>query len=58
MIVIGNERIIRLGVSVTYDCSAAANRVLDKWNFSLSVNRSNACFVNLRHASNVNPGKV
>ena len=30
MIVIGNKRIIRLGVSVTYDTNAAANRLLDK----------------------------
>ena len=29
VIVFGNKRIIRLGVSVTYD-AAAANRVLDK----------------------------
>ena len=30
MVVIGNERIIRLGMSVTYDANGAANRVLDK----------------------------
>ena len=30
MIVIGKKRIIRFGVSVTYDANPAANRVLDK----------------------------
>ena len=33
MIVIGNKRIIRLGVSMTYDANAAAYRVLDKKEF-------------------------
>ena len=30
MIVIGNERIVRFGVPVTYDANSGANRILDK----------------------------
>ena len=30
MVVIGNERIIRLGVPVTHDANSDTNRVLDK----------------------------
>ena len=58
MIVIGNKRIIRFGVPVTYDANSAANRVLDKKEILLSINRFNFCSVNLRHASIVKPVRV
>ena len=43
MIIIGNKRIIRLGVSVIYDANSAANKVLDKKELFTVVNRSNSC---------------
>ena len=50
-----NKIIIRLGVPLTYDINSNANRVLNEEKYFVSVNSSNSCSVNLRHASNVKP---
>ena len=58
MIVIGNKRIIRFDVSVTYDANSAANRILDKKELFTVGKRVQLLFGKLRHASNVKPGRV
>ena len=58
VILIWNEWIIRLDVSVNHNANSSQNRILDKKKFSLSVKRSSSCPVNLKHAANVKPGKV
>ena len=58
MTVIGNMKIVRFGVSVTYDANPAANRVLEKKELSTVGKQVQFLLVNLRYASNLNPGKI